>query len=318
MTDQFARRNVDASGTSSRVASIDFEQLRLDNSLIDVANATVKLVKSGHEFKASCPFHNDRTPSLTLYQSGRGWRWQCFGCGKGGDVIDWLAQLHSLPIGEAARLLAIGNVPSVYVTKLPPTDKSHKGDEARKLWAGATPISGTPAEAYLRNRKIDIRLPDCLRFARLRFAGEVRPMLIAAVAGPDNRVQAVHRIVLQENGAKADLRGGKVKFSLGPVMGGAVRLTPAANGMVVCVGLEDGLTLLQQHGQAVWAVTGDVALPAVQLPLGVREVVVAHDNDTSGWAAGKKTADNLSSDGRKVRLIQPLPTYKDFNEEITR
>ena len=298
-------------------ASIDFQQIRLENALPDVVNASVNLIKSGREFKACCPFHNDRTPSLTLYPSKAGWRWLCFGCGLGGDVIDWLAALHRLPVADAARMLAGGNVPSVHVVTPPPADKAHKGDLARKVWADALPIAGTPAETYLRRRNIDIGLPDCLRFARLRFAGEVRPMLIAAVAGPDNRVQAVHRIVLKDDGSKADLDGGKVKFSLGPVMGGAIRLTHAANGMLVCVGVEDGLTLLQQQAQAVWAVTGDVALPAVQLPAGARSVVVAHDNDVSGISAGKKAADKMVREGRQVRLIQPLSPFKDFNEEIT-
>ena len=300
-----------------QVPRIDFGALRQENSLVDVANASVKLTKSGHEYKACCPFHSDRTPSLTLYQSKAGWRWQCFGCGLGGDVIDWLAALHRLPVAHAARLLAGGNVPSVHVAAPPPADKAHKGEQARKIWCDALPIIGTPAETYLRRRNIDIGLPDCLRFARLRFAGEVRPMLIAAVAGPDNRVQAIHRIILKDDGSKADLDGGKVKFSLGPVMGGAIRLTGCANGMLICVGIEDGLTLLQQQAQAVWAVTGDVALPAVQLPAGVRSVVVAHDNDASGKTAGKKAADRLAGEGRKVRLIQPLPPFKDFNEEIT-
>ena len=300
-----------------QASRIDFGALRQENSLVDVANATVKLIKSGHEYKACCPFHSDKTPSLTLYQSKAGWRWQCFGCSKGGDVVDWLAALHSLPVSDAARMLAGGNVPSVHVAAPPPADKAHKGEQARKVWADALSITGTPAETYLRRRNIDIGLPDCLRFARLRFAGEERPMLIAAVAGPDNRVQAIHRIVLKDDGSKADLDGGKVKFSLGPVMGGAIRLTGSGNGMLVCVGIEDGLTLLQQQAQAVWAVTGDVALPAVQLPAGVRSVVVAHDNDASGRAAGKKAANKLASEGRQVRLIQPLSGFKDFNEEIT-
>ena len=299
-----------------RSAGIDFVQLRRDNSLPGIASANVKLIKAGREFKACCPFHSDRTPSLTLYPSKAGWRWQCFGCGLGGDVIDWLAALHRLPVLDAARMLAGGNVPSVHVATPPPADKAHKGEQARKVWANAHPIAGTPAETYLRRRNIDIGLPDCLRFARLWFAGKVRPMLIAAVAGPDNRVQAIHRIVLKDDGTKADLDDGKVKFSLGPVMGGAIRLTDAANGMVVCVGIEDGLTLLQQQAQAVWVVTGDVALPSVQLPVGVRSVVVAHDNDASGKAAGKKAADILASEGRQVRLIQPLLGFKDFNEEI--
>ena len=303
--------------TLRRHERIDFDQLKTDNALPGVVAATVKLIKSGREFKACCPFHNDRSPSLTLYPTSAGWRWQCFGCSLGGDVIDWIAALHRVPVAGAASMLSVGNVPSVHVVARAPADKANKRAEARKLWDSAVGIQGTPAEAYLRGRGIDIALPDCLRFARLRWAGAQRPALVAAVAGADDKFSGIHRIFLTEAGGKADLKDGKVKFSLGPVMGGAIRLTPFANGMLVCVGIEDGLTLLQQQGQAVWAVTGDVALPAVQLPAGVRSVVVAHDNDASGNAAGKKSGDKLARDGRQVRLIQPLSGFKDFNEEIT-
>ena len=296
---------------------IDFERLKRRWLLPEVVAASVALIRSGHEFKARCPLHDDRSPSLTLYKGNGGWRWQCFGCGLGGDVIDWLAALHRLPVGDAARLLAGGNVPSVHVATPSPADKAHKGDDARKLWMAAQPISGTPAETYLRRRNIDIGLPDCLRFSRLWFAGEVRPMLIAAVAGPDNRVQAIHRIVLKDDGTKANLDGGKVKFSLGPVMGGAIRLTPAANGMLVCAGIEEGLILQQQLGRAVWASTSDMALAAMQLQPGVRNVVVAHDNDTSGMATAAKLSDRYTCEGRSVKTLTPLPGFKDFCEEFT-
>ena len=296
---------------------IDYATIKRDNPLPGVVSASgVKILKSGAGFKACCPFHPDRSPSLSLYHKNGEWAWKCFGCGESGDVIDWVEKTAKVPQKDAVAMLCRGRVPSVHVAPLPPANSAHNGNEARKIWAAAHAIAGTPAEKYLRRRNIDIGLPDCLRFDRLWFAGELRPMLIAAVAGPDNRVQAIHRIVLKDDGTKADLNGGRVKFSLGPVMGGAIRLTGSGNGMLVCAGIEDGLTLLQQQAQAVWAVTSDVALRAVQLPAGVRSVVVAHDSDETGKSAGKEAADRLAGEGRQVRLIQPLPPFKDFNEEI--
>ncbi len=48
-----------------------------------------------------CPFHDDRTPSLRLYETGhRGWF--CFGCGRGGDVYDLAAPLLGLNARGAA------------------------------------------------------------------------------------------------------------------------------------------------------------------------------------------------------------------------
>ena len=51
--------------------------------------------------KASCPFHNDRTPSMKVDK-----RFHCFGCGADGDVIDFTAQLFGLDAKSAAEKLA--------------------------------------------------------------------------------------------------------------------------------------------------------------------------------------------------------------------
>ena len=51
----------------------------------------------------SCPFHSERTPSLKIYPGEDGW--YCFGCGKGGDVIDFAAALFGLSKADAARRL---------------------------------------------------------------------------------------------------------------------------------------------------------------------------------------------------------------------
>lgn len=49
-----------------------------------------------------CPFHDDHTPSMKLYDD----HYHCFGCGAHGDVIDFAARLFDLPVAEAAKLLA--------------------------------------------------------------------------------------------------------------------------------------------------------------------------------------------------------------------
>lgn len=50
---------------------------------------------------ASCPFHNDRTPSMKVDH-----RFHCFGCGADGDVIDFVSMLYSISNLEAARKIA--------------------------------------------------------------------------------------------------------------------------------------------------------------------------------------------------------------------
>lgn len=46
-----------------------------------------------------CPFHHERTPSLKIYPGVKGWH--CFGCGKGGSVIDFVMNLFDIPFRQA-------------------------------------------------------------------------------------------------------------------------------------------------------------------------------------------------------------------------
>ena len=50
-----------------------------------------------------CPFHGEKTPSLKVYPGNRGWH--CFGCGEGGDVIDFVMQLFGLDFAGAVDRL---------------------------------------------------------------------------------------------------------------------------------------------------------------------------------------------------------------------
>ena len=48
-----------------------------------------------------CPFHNDKNPSLKIYEGNRGW--YCFACGQGGNVINFVAKLLNLEYRESAE-----------------------------------------------------------------------------------------------------------------------------------------------------------------------------------------------------------------------
>lgn len=55
--------------------------------------------------KCRCMFHNDRTPSFSLYERDGKELWNCFGCNAGGDVINWVERFFNLKPLEAARKL---------------------------------------------------------------------------------------------------------------------------------------------------------------------------------------------------------------------
>lgn len=299
-------------------STIDIETIRSAYPVSSVVGAMTKLHRAGREWKACCPIHADRTPSFTIYADDQ--RWHCFGCGEGGDVLDFVCKLHGVGLRDAAGMLTGSNLPVVAMPRLEqPTDADRDTiREAVEIWRNSCAIGGTPAELYLRNRGITIRLPDCLRFSMLRFGRRgPLPALVALVAGPDDQPCGIQRIFLTDDGRKANLPNGKVKFSLGRIRGGAIRLTPGAvSGMVLSGSVEDGLSLVEIEGRAVWAAPGEEMLAGMMLPEPVRSVVIGADADEAGYRFAAKARDKFMSEGRMVRIIVPTNGAKDFNEEL--
>ncbi|TWP33976.1 CHC2 zinc finger domain-containing protein [Leekyejoonella antrihumi] len=84
--------------------TIDVEQVRRDHPIaIAVADAGVDLHRSGRGWMGRCPFHEDRTASLSV--DGVPDRFHCFGCGAHGDVIDFVKLRYGLNFLEAIATL---------------------------------------------------------------------------------------------------------------------------------------------------------------------------------------------------------------------
>jgi len=88
--------------------------IREQANIVDIVSAYVRLQPSGKSYRALCPFHQEKTPSF--YVSPDKGFWHCFGCGLGGDVIDFVQRIEGLTFPEAiaklARLLGIRWRPS--------------------------------------------------------------------------------------------------------------------------------------------------------------------------------------------------------------
>jgi len=84
------------------VGVIDDVKERLD--IVDVITSYVPLKKAGRNYKALCPFHSEKTPSLVVFAETQ--TWKCFGCDAGGDVFTFVMRRENMDFGEALRLLA--------------------------------------------------------------------------------------------------------------------------------------------------------------------------------------------------------------------
>ena len=105
-------------------------------------------------------------------------------------------------------------------------------------------------------------------------------------------------------------------MTLGQVRGGAVRLAEAADQLIICEGLEDGLTLYQDLGVPVWVACGAGVMRHMVIPDTVRSVIIAADNDAAGALAAQRAADAHNIGGRDVRIMRPDPAFKDFNDQL--
>lgn len=82
----------------------DIERVRDAADIVELARAVTSVKKSGRTVKAICPFHQEKTPSMSL-DPARG-LFHCFGCGKGGDVFKFVQESQAVDFGEAVEILA--------------------------------------------------------------------------------------------------------------------------------------------------------------------------------------------------------------------
>lgn len=77
---------------------------RSGHDLAEIVGADVDLQRAGSEFKACCPFHDEKTPSF--YVIPRKGFYHCQGCGESGDAFRWLMERRNMPFADAVRQLA--------------------------------------------------------------------------------------------------------------------------------------------------------------------------------------------------------------------
>jgi len=150
------------------MSSNNVEQIKNRLNIVDVVGSYVKLEKAGGNFRARCPFHNERTPSF--FVSPVRDTFHCFGCNKGGDIFTFTEEMEGVDFKGALKVLA--ERAGVELKYSDPKEKSEKDRlhqllEATTFFFQSNLIANKDALAYLYKRGVK---PETLKEFRIGFA----------------------------------------------------------------------------------------------------------------------------------------------------
>lgn len=134
------------------------EEIKDRNDIVELISKYVALKRAGSNMSGLCPFHNEKTPSFTVFPKTRSY--YCFGCGAGGDVVSFIMGLEGLGYRDAVEHLAnrVG-IPMEDEGGERPRDEVRRDrviaattEAARFFYAALVSPSGAAARAYLEKR----------------------------------------------------------------------------------------------------------------------------------------------------------------------
>ncbi|NLX63216.1 MAG: DNA primase [Clostridiaceae bacterium] len=135
------------------------EEVRVRNDIIEVVSSYVKLERKGRRYFGLCPFHSEKSPSFSVEPSKQ--LFYCFGCNKGGSVIQFIMGIENLDFLETLKFLA----DRAGIVLPEPEDKNEREkfrlrkqildvnrEAARFFFSTLAGKNGARAQAYLKKR----------------------------------------------------------------------------------------------------------------------------------------------------------------------
>ena len=195
------------------------DELRARTLLSSVIGPSVKLIRAGREWKACCPFHDEKTPSFTV-NDDKGF-YHCFGCGAHGDAIRFLTEHRGLPFMDAVKELAAKAGMDVPAPDARAKERAERAASLTDVMAAVQKwfaeqlggIGGAAARDYLKGRGIDSGAID--RFG-IGLAPDSRNALKRALAhlGEDRLVETGMLIRPEDGGETYDRFRGRLMIPI--------------------------------------------------------------------------------------------------------
>lgn len=193
------------------------EEIKAKLDIVDYVRETVPLKKAGTNWKACCPFHNEKTPSFMV--SSEKQIWHCFGCNDGGDIFEFVMRSEATDFPEALRILAARA--GVTLRRLSPEMQSQKTRLSQILEATSAFFvaalrspSGAQAMEYLKGRGLDDHAIDLFGIG---FAPEGWDKLLVHLRGKgfsDGEIEKAGLLVAKKAGGYVDRFRARIMFAI--------------------------------------------------------------------------------------------------------
>ena len=122
------------------------DQINETADIVDIVSQRVDLQKRGKDYFGLCPFHSEKTPSFSVAPD-KG-IFHCFGCGKGGNSINFLMEYEKIDFMDAVMELA---------NQLGINISIHKSDGSEDFFSSLYEIHQKAASFYMQNLNSDRR-----------------------------------------------------------------------------------------------------------------------------------------------------------------
>lgn len=210
---------------SGRIPQNVIEDILNRIDIAQVISSYIPLKRAGRNFKALCPFHNEKTPSFIVSADKQ--IYHCFGCGTGGSVFNFLMQYERLEFSEAVELLAKKSgviLPSdlkrdhkteAVITQLYRIHELAASFYEHQLNSPA----GLAARKYLLERQIK---PETLKLFKLGYAFDVRDGLLNYLRAKDVNLSLLEKagvVLPREGGGYYDRFRNRIIFPVWDIKG---------------------------------------------------------------------------------------------------
>jgi putative DNA primase/helicase len=241
-------------------------------------------VRSGRQWKCKCVSHEDRSPSMIIFD-GRTGAVQVR-CLAGCEPADIIAALKSRGLWLSEKLEQTSS-PRKSVSHETVSNQHERRMRvlARCIFDEARPLKGTLGEKYFDSRdlwSVARDIPDIRFLQACPRTGRAQPAIVIAMRSiQSHAVTAVQRIFLTRAGKK------DAAMMLGSASGAAMQLQPRSRELNICEGLETGLAIIAQDHSPVWAMGSTSLIQTFPLLDDVERLVIWADHDRLQTIGGK-------------------------------